>query len=44
MIVCKVIFDNIKLNNIKRMKYYVKNKIKNDIKNEGFNKLFNELK
>ncbi len=36
--------NNIKLNNIKRMKYYVKNEIENNIKNEGFNKLLDELK
>ena len=44
MIVCKVIFDNIKLNVIKIIEYYVKNKVKNDIKNEGFNELFNKVK
>ena len=44
MIVHKIIFDNIKWNNIKRMKYNVKNRIKNDIKNEGFNELFNKVK
>ena len=28
LIVCKVIFDNNKLNDIKRIEYYVKNRIK----------------
>ena len=44
MIVYKLIFDNIKWNNIKGIKYNVKNRIRNDVKNEGFNELFNKVK